>query len=428
VSASSKLFKRVFLPTLLIFVVGAIALQLWASPELRGLFDPEFLRQMWRVGHVMELANHEYIHPDDATYQKLADNALNHVLDGLDKYTYYMPPKKYADFQRESEQTYVGVGMNIERHNGHIEVMEIFPDSPAFKATWQVGDRIIAVNDTDVSDYFVSGVSDLLRGSENTTVRVTRERTGEKEPLVDTLTRRSIDTPSIRDVTFRPDGVATMKLTQFGEHSAEEFTKTLKDLMAAHKDHLHGLILDLRDNPGGLLTASVDFLEPLLPGNQLVVSTRGRDQQPDESLYTKAKVDGDVYYTGHVVVLVNENSASAAEIVAGALQDTHRAVILGQRTYGKGIVQSVQDLPDQGGLKITTDAYFLPSGRTIQGKGVVPDVPMTLSDETRDVLDFQHSELQSTSPAEFAKYFGFPVQPDPEVETAASLILAASAR
>jgi carboxyl-terminal processing protease len=370
------------------------------------------------------MANHEYIHPDDATYQKLADNALKHVLDGLDKYTYYMPPADYADFQRESDERFVGVGVEIDRRNGRVELTHVFDGSPADKAGWKVGDRIVAINGTDTSDFFESGVRNLLRGPEGTTVRVTRQSANAPNPLPEqTLTRGSVDLPSIRDVTPRPDGVVTMKLTQFGEHSAQEFTDTLREQMK--NPNMHGLILDLRDNPGGLLTASVDFLEPLLPAGQLVVSTRGRDQQPDESFHIKG--DGDVHYDGPVVVLVNENSASAAEIVAGALQDTHRAVILGQRTYGKGIVQSVHDLPDHGGLKITTDAYFLPSGRTIQDKGVMPDVPMTLSFEMRDLLEFQKTELRGMSPEDFAATFGFPVQPDPQVETAAGLILAASA-
>jgi carboxyl-terminal processing protease len=202
---------------------------------------------------------------------------------------------------------------------------------------------------------------------------------------------------------------------------------------------MRGLIIDLRDNPGGLLAVTTEFLEPLLPANTLVVSTRGRNGVPDEILKTTG--DGDVHYKGPVVVLVNENTASAAEIVAGALQDNHRAVILGTRTYGKGIVQSVYDLSDGTGMKLTTQAYYLPgnspAGRSIQDVGITPDVIMPQSDDEREILRLQRGDLrfieaekttgvyrQAPSETIFTGQYGFAPLADAQVEAADALIRA----
>jgi carboxyl-terminal processing protease len=420
VASSPNLFKRVFLPTLLLFVVLAFIAYLVADPGFRGYFDPDFVRQWWRVGQVMELAHQNYLHPDKVAYDKLADSALDHVLDGLDRYTVYMDPADYQDFLREGEQRFVGVGVELDRRDGRVEVTRVFPDSPADKDGWKPGDSIVNIDETVVRDFSVNDVANLLRGVANSVVNVTRQRPGVNEQLNGNLTRGGFDIPSIRDVELRPDGVGYMRLTQFGVHSGEEFADSLHDLMARQ---MRGLVLDLRDNPGGLLTATVDVLEPLLPPGTLVVTTRGRDGQEDGSFSTTGR--GNVHYNGPLVVLVNDNSASAAEIVTGALQDWKRAVIVGERTFGKGVVQEVFDLPDGAGVKLTTEAYFLPHNRSIQDVGVQPDVPIALSDEQRAELHLQKMDSRHLSDSDFAAYYGFPPQPDPQLETAAGLILAA---
>jgi len=427
VSRPPNLFKRVFLPVVLLFVLTAFVVRLAIDPGLRGYFDPHFWRQWWRIGQVMQLAHQDYLHPDKVKFDKLADSALGHVLDGLDRYTDYMLPADYQDFLRESDQRFVGVGVEIERRHGSIQVYHVFNESPAQKAGWQAGDHIVKIGDTDVRDYNLPAVADLLRGTDGSSVQVTLERPGETKTLVNTLTRGGFDVPNVRDTELRKDLVGYVRLTQFGKQTGQEFCDAISDMQ---KKGMRGLVLDLRDNPGGLLDAAVEVLEPLLPAHQLVVTTRGSDGQQDGSLFTSG--NGTIHFTGPVVVLVNNNSASASEIVSGALQDTRRAVILGERTYGKGVVQSVMPLGDGGGLRLTTEAYYLPgnssqpAGRTIQDTGITPDVPMSLTAETSDLLRLERSDLRHDSPETFASSFGFMPLPDPEVEAAAGLIRAAT--
>lgn len=420
-SRPPHLFKRVFLPVLFFFVLAAFLARLALDPEARGFFDLQFLRQWWRVGQVMELAHQDYLHTDNVKYDKLADSALDHVLDGLDRYTEYMLPADYQDFLRESDQRFVGVGVEIERRHGSIEIYRVFDPSPAKQVGWQAGDRIVKIGDTDVRDYNVPAVADLLRGADSSSVQVTLERPGEAKPLERTLTRGGFDVPNVRDTELRADGVGYLRLTQFGKQTGQEFAEAVDDLQ---KKGMRGLVLDLRDNPGGLLDAAVDVLEPLLPAHELVVTTRGRDNQLDGSFFTSG--NGDVHFSGPLVVLMNNNSASASEIVAGALQDKGRALILGERSYGKGIVQTVMPLGDGGGLRLTTEAYYLPLGRTIQDIGITPDFPMSLSGEISDLLRLERSDLRYDSPTVFASSFGFAPLADPEIEAAAGLIRAAT--
>jgi len=439
VPRSPNLFKRVFLPVLALFLLTALLVRMAFDRDFdaalradgrvaRGLLDGQFWAQWWRVGRVMELAHQNYLQNDKVAYDKLADSALNHVLNGLDQYSDYLTPEEYQDFNRVSNQHPVGIGVEIERRNGSIQIIRIFRGSPAAEKGWQPNDRILAIDGTDVRDFTLTGVTDLLRGAENSSVAIRRERPGEftKE---ETLTRGGFDVPSIRDAEQRTDGVGYLRITQFGKNTGDEFTDTLRGLMGPQG--LRGLIVDLRDNRGGLLEDDVEvkMLETLLPAHTTIVTTKGRDGRIVGS--TLATVgEGDVHYSGPVVVLVNENSASAAEIVAGALQDNRRAVILGEQTYGKGVVQSVIKLDDGGGLRLTTEAYFLPSGRTIQDIGVSPDVPVAQTSDELEALRIQRADLRPDlhrfTPATFAAAFGYAPVADPEIETAASLIRAAA--
>ncbi len=450
VPRSPNLFKRVFLPVLGLFLLTAFLVRmafdrdfdtalLAGGREVRGLFDPQFWQQWWRVGRVMEVAHQNYLHDNKVTYDKLADSALNHVLDGLDRYTDYLSPESYQEFERESKQHPVGIGVDIERRNGTIQIVRIYRGSPAAEKGWQPNDRILAIDGTDVRDFTVAGVADLLHGPENSKVVVRRERPGEFTQE-ETLTRGGFDVPSIRDSEVRPDGVGYLRVTQFGDNTGGEFADTLSGMMGP--ETLRGLIIDLRDNTGGLLEADVEvkMLQTLLPDNSSIVTTKDRDGHVVQSLKTPLpaappSVDGspldqpeDVHYAGPVVVLVNENTASAAEIVAGALQDHHRAVLVGQRTYGKSVVQSIITLSDGGALHLTTEDYFLPSGHSIPLDGIAPDVFVPQTSDEHESLRIQNSDLRPDlhrfTNATFVAAFGYAPVPDPEIETAASLIRA----
>lgn len=415
---SPSLFKRVFLPALLLFALAGFAVRLAVDRDFRGWFDTDFLQAWWRVGYVMNVAHQQYLHPEKVTYDQLGEQALSHELDGLDRYTTYLSPADFANFTNESDQQIVGVGVEIEKWQGRVQVTHIFPGSPADQALWQVGDRIVDIDGTDTRDFNVSQVSERLRGTANTHVKVTLERPGTADLPPSILTREPFEVPSVRDDFPHLEGIAYLRLTEFGRHTAEEFSQQLR---ALDTPNISGLVLDLRDNPGGLLNSTPEVLKTLLKPGQLVTSTKGRYDDGDEWRVPAAR-SGDEHFSGPVVVLVNEDTASAAEIVAGALQDTRRAVIVGVRTYGKGIVQTVSEMPGGGGLRLTTEAYYLPSGRTINEKGVVPDVIVPLSQAQSDLLRLQRADLRRLSPAEFTQYYGFAPVPDPQLETAVALL------
>lgn len=426
VSSKPSLFKRVFLPVLFLFLLTAFLARLAFDKEFYGMLDAHFWKQLWRVGRVMEMAHQDYLYADKVSYDKLADSALDHVLDGLDRYSTFSSRQEYEDFNNQSRQRIVGIGVEIERRNGHIQVVKVYENSPAKNAGWLPWDRIIAVGNTSISDLSTLVISDLIKGPDNTTVSITRERNGVISQ--GTLTRGGFDVPNIRDSEMLDHNVGYIRITQFGEKTGEEFSHAMIGLMGGPDGAMRGLILDLRDNPGGLVDAAIDVLEPLLPPGTLVMTTRGRNGELISSTYTQGR---DVRFQGPVVVLVNENSASAAEIVAGALKDTHRAVILGSRTYGKGVIQSVFDLHDGTGLRLTTEAYFLPKGSSIQEIGITPDVPLPQSDEERDLQRLQRADLryfraEQLDPEQFGRTFGFAPVADAQVETAAGLVRAAT--
>jgi carboxyl-terminal processing protease len=422
VPPSSHSFKRVFLPALLLFALAGFAARLTVDREFRAWFDPHFWQAWWRVGFVMTLAHQDYLHAENVTYDKLGDHAVAHILDGLDPYTAYLPPDKYLELKNESDQEKVGAGVEIESWQGRTQIAHVFPNSPAYKADWQVGDCFVRIDNTDVRNLPISNISDLLHGLPGTNVTVTLDRPSDGSTLVKTLTRHAFEIPSVRDVALRPDGVGYLRLTQFGRNSGRELARELRRLQ---DQGMTGLVLDLRDNPGGLLAITTDVLKPLLKPDQLVTFTKSREGDSEE--YRIDASGGGPQFAGPMAVLVNENSASAAEIVAGALQDANRAVLVGQRTFGKGIVQTELPVPGtNAGVRLTTQEWFLPGGRpNIQAKGIEPDVVVPLSPDLAELLRLQRADLRRLSPAEFAQFYGFAPVPDPQLETAASLVLAA---
>ncbi len=425
-SSKPSLFKRVFLPVLFLFVLTAFLARLAFDREFYGLLDARFWKQLWRVGRVMEMAHQDYLYADKVGYDKLADSALEHVLDGLDRYSTFYPKQDFEDFSNQSRQRIVGIGVEFERRNGRIEVVRVFNDSPAKRAGWLPLDRIVAVANTSISDLNVTAISDLIKGPDNTTVSITRERNGVISQ--ETLTRGGFDVPNIRDSELRADNVGYIRITQFGEKTGAEFTDAMNNLMGGAGGGMRGLVLDLRDNPGGLVDSAIDVLEPLLPEGTLVMTTRGRNNQVISQTFTQG---APVRFQGPIVVLVNENSASAAEIVAGALKDTRRAVILGTRTFGKGVIQGVFDLHDGTGLRLTTEAYFLPLGSSIQDVGITPDVLLPQSDDEHELQRLQRADVryfaaEQLGQDQFTRTFGFAPVPDAQVETAAGLVRAAT--
>ena len=295
------------------------------------------------------------VKPDKAIYS----GAIPGMLRELDPHSNFFDPKAYRALRDDQQGHYYGVGMTVQAHANHVVVMAPFTGSPAYKAGLRPGDVIMKVNDKSAEGLDVSGVADLLKGPKGTQVQVVVQREGVENPITFNITRDEISRASVPDAFFLKPGIAYLKIDQFNENTSKEMTDKLAQL--GEKD-IKGLVLDLRENPGGLLNEGIEVAGHYLKKNETVVSVRGR-AQPNKT-YTARNDNGGKDYP--IVVVVNRYTASAAEIVSGALQDHDRAWIFGETTFGKGLVQQVYPLSDNTGLALTTAHYYTPSGRLIQ--------------------------------------------------------------
>lgn len=302
---------------------------------------------------------------DDKT---LIDYAIRGMLAGLDPHSAYLSADDYDSLQENTEGEFGGLGIEVGEENGYIKVITPIDDSPADRAGVMPGDLIIEINGRPVREMLVNDAVELLRGEPGSTINLTLMRESEPEPIDVTLTREIIAVDSVRHRLLEP-GYAYLRIAQFRVNTGQEVERALEELKAEHGT-LRGMVLDLRNNPGGVLQASVQVADAFLTSGRIVY-TEGRFDDPDGNFYATA---ADPSEGVPLVVLVNTGSASAAEIVAGALQDQGRAVIMGTRSFGKGSVQSVLPLNNERALKLTTSLYFTPAGRSIQALGIEPDI------------------------------------------------------
>jgi len=302
---------------------------------------------------------------DDKT---LINYAIRGMLAGLDPHSAYLSADDYNVLQQNTEGGFGGLGIEVGEEDGYIKVVTPIDDSPAARAGIMPGDLIVEINGRPVRDMLVNDAVEQLRGEPGSTVRITLMRENEPEPIDLTLTREVITASSVRHNMLEP-GYAYLRISQFRVNTGEETLKALADIKADNGP-LKGLILDLRNNPGGVLQASVEVADAFLAEGQIVY-TDGRFADSDSNFYATPE---DPSEGVPLVVLINTGSASAAEIVAGALQDHGRAVIMGTRSFGKGSVQTVLPLNNERAIKLTTSLYFTPDGRSIQAFGIVPDI------------------------------------------------------
>jgi carboxyl-terminal processing protease len=295
------------------------------------------------------------VEADKAIYK----GAIPGMLRTLDPHSNFFDPKDYAALREDQRGQYYGVGMQVGVRNNHTIVIWPFENSPAFRAGLRPGDAIAKVNDKKTDGMSTSEIAELLKGPRNTKVQVTVDRDGNANPLSFDIIRDAIPRFTVPEAIWLKPGIAYLRVTQFGENTSKEFEERLKQL---GESNIKGLVLDLRGNPGGLLNEGVDVAGHFLKKNDLVVSHRGR-AQPNKNYLSRSDSGGHQY---PVVVVVNRSSASAAEIVTGALQDHDRAWVLGETTFGKGLVQTVYPLSENTGLALTTAHYYTPSGRLIQ--------------------------------------------------------------
>lgn len=322
---------------------------------------------------VLEQVRRSYVEPK--SQDELVRSAAEGMVARLDPHSELMDPTAYAQFLEDTEGEYAGVGLEVALRKDRVTILGTLPDSPAARAGLRAGDRIVAVDDAPCAHESLDAVTRRLRGPAGTPVRLTVDRTTEAARTV-SLTRAVIRVQSARGRLVAP-GYAVVELTSFQEDAAERLEAVLNDLGRQAPGGLRGLILDLRDNPGGLLSQAAAVSDLFLDEGE-IVRTEARDAREQRTFTAQAQGTRPAV---PMVVLVNASTASAAEIVAGALQDHRRAVLVGTRTFGKGSVQDIFELADGSALKLTVARYFTPSGRSIQAKGIEPDVLVPEADD-----------------------------------------------
>ncbi len=323
----------------------------------------ESYEELKTFSEVLSQVQRNYV--DETKVKNLVQGAIRGMLATLDPHSAYMTPEMYKEMQVETRGEFGGVGIQIGVKENRLAVIAPIDGTPAQRAGIKAGDYITKVNDEPTKDLSLMDAVQKMRGPKGTKVTLTIQREGEANPIDFTLVRDTIKIESVKSKVL--ENIGYVKLTQFQEATGRDLGKVLKQF----KDQkLQSTILDLRNNPGGLLTAAVEVSEQFLPNGKLVVYTKGRESKKDE-WFAKGKDQMD---DSPMIILVNEGSASASEIVAGALQDYGRAVIVGTTSFGKGSVQTILPLGDGSGLRLTTAKYYTPKGRSIQSTGITPDI------------------------------------------------------
>ena len=316
-------------------------------------------------GEVLEKINREYI--DEINQSESMDSAINGLLQSLDPYSSYMSPEILEEMQTETSGEFGGLGIEVSMEAGVVKVISPIDDTPASKAGLKAGDYIVKINDNQVQGKSLSEAVDLMRGPVGSSIELTVRRRGEKKALTFNITREIIEIQSVKSELLE-ENIGYIRLTSFNENSSDQIEKQIKKLKK--NKNLNSFILDLRNNPGGLLNQAIRISDFFLENGE-IVSTKSRKKSDNRKWFAKK---GDITDGKTLLVLINYGSASASEIVAGALKDHKRAIVIGENSYGKGSVQSIIPLKNRGAIRLTVAKYYLPSGKSISEVGVRPDI------------------------------------------------------
>ena len=348
--------------------------------------NSEIYKKIDLFGEVLEKINDEYV--DEIDQSQSMDAAINGLLQSLDPYSAYMTPESFESMQTETSGEFGGLGIEVGMEAGVVKVISPIDNTPASKAGLKAGDYIVKINDTQVQGKSLTEAVELMRGPVGSNIEITVRRRGEKKALIFNITREIIEVQSVK-FELLENNIGYIRLTSFNENSSSQVKEKIEKLNNNKK--LKGYILDLRNNPGGLLSQAIKISDFFLDNGE-IVSTKSR--QPSENRKWFAK-KGDLTNGKTVLVLINYGSASAAEIVAGALKDHKRAIIVGENSYGKGSVQSIIPLKNRGAIRLTIAKYYLPSGKSISEVGVTPDIEVVegsddfkFNSETDNQLNF----------------------------------------
>lgn len=375
-----------------IFFVGTLFPYAYAAVD-------SSLKQLRTFVTVLEYVKENYVEPTDS--DTLIEGAIRGVVDELDDFSQYLEPKDYKALQNDTRGDFGGLGIRLAKQDGFVTVMSPMPNTPAFEAGVMPGDRILFVDDKDVTDMELDAAVELMRGPVGSKVKITMsrkdEKSGEYKNLPDFHFKRQKIVPEVVHYRMLKDKIGYIYLVDFSGHSTEEMEKALKNLT---KQGMKGLVLDLRFNPGGLLNGAADIAKMFMGDHQMIVYTKGRKQEFYQEFKTSAKAP---YPDLPLVVLINQGSASASEIVSGALQDNDRAVIVGQRSFGKASVQQVLPLDGGAGLRLTIAKYYTPKGRLIHRDyrdktkenegGIFPDVEVKVDSKQEVNIFMQYNNI-----------------------------------
>ena len=361
--------KKIYLIILIIF------LSINNSKFAISATDNDIYKKIDLFSEVLDKIDKEYV--DDVNQSEAMDAAINGVLQSLDPYSAYMPPENFENMKTETSGEFGGLGIEVSMEAGVVKIISPIDGSPAYEAGVKAGDYIVKINDHQVQGKTLTEAVDLMRGPVGTDIEITVRRRGVKKAIVFKITREIIKVQSVKSKKIE-NSVGYIRLTAFNENSSSQIKKKINEF---NKDKdIKGYILDLRNNPGGLLSQAIKITDFFLSHGE-IVSTKSRREDENRKWFAKK---GDLTNGKAIIVLINYGSASAAEIVAGALKDHKRAILIGENSYGKGSVQSIIPLKNKGAIRLTISKYYLPSGESISEIGVTPDIVISEgSDEFR---------------------------------------------
>jgi carboxyl-terminal processing protease len=372
------------------------------------------------VRDVLKMVNENYVDPAASKYDALARLSLHGMVDSLDPHSEFLEAKDNQELEEDLDGEYAGIGIEVETHKGVFTVVNPIQGAPGDKAGMQAGDEIVSIDGKPlVRATPMDEVVDRLRGKARTHVRLGVLRPSDGRRMDLDLVRAVVKVISVRGVRVIDGSTGYIQVREFSDHTGEQFDDALNQLL---KKGIDGLIIDLRNNPGGPIDAAVEVAEPFFKKDELIVYTQGRKPADRENYLSETEGEPLRIPTA---VLVNDYSASAAEIVAGALKDTGRAIIVGERSYGKGSVQTIFKLKNGEGLRLTTAYYFTPSGARIHGKGVSPQVEVVMSLEEDRKLEQQTARPELTDPVAFRDRFGFDLIEDRQLDAALDVLKSA---
>lgn len=406
------------------FLIGSLSFllsQFLLRPDLRSYFSPQYWQSMHRYGKVLRIVQAEFVDADEVSFKTLTDAALRGAVRSLDRYSDYMKAEDYLAFNLDANQEYVGIGVEVSQFSGRTIITRVFEQGGAAAGGLLSGDFIVAVDGEDVREESLGAIVGRIRGEAGTTVMIEVERPLTSESQAFEIERQAIALHSVTEVQMKNERVGYLRISQFTEATDTELATAVETLMASG---MKALVIDLRDNPGGRLDSAARIAERFLEPGQTILTVQSR--RGVEQHFLARNTPNPIQLP--VALLINGNSASASEILAGALRDHQRAILIGETSYGKGTVQNVYGFGGGDGLKITSARYLLPSGEAINGTGVRPNIEVISSQEETVSLMLQKHHLRNRSASEFKRAFGFSPIQDSQLAAAVALMDAAEAQ